>query len=169
MKRTPLPASNALVLENGMLKLAPPGSTTIQKDKQKNQQDQRQQKQQQHKSEPQLNVRDDEEAPGDREGCNGGVASPLSDQSMSVAVQQLKREAEASMPFYQNIYQVHGGYPATASSTLHQSHENIYTDLSGPYALYTPENIYPHLMPQNFMQAQKRRMPRSSSGGSVLV
>ena len=36
-----------------------------------------------------------------------------------------------------------------------------------PYSVYSPQ-VYPHLMPQNFLQAQKR-MPRSSSGGSVLV
>ena len=36
-----------------------------------------------------------------------------------------------------------------------------------PYSVYSPQ-VYPHLMPQNFLQAQKR-IPRSSSGGSVLV
>ncbi len=36
------------------------------------------------------------------------------------------------------------------------------------YSSPAPEQIYPHLMPQNILQAQKR-MPRSSSGGSVLV
>lgn len=49
------------------------------------------------------------------------------------------------------------------------------------FGFFMPQQIYPHLMPQNFMKvtAQKmsnfevldegRSMPRSSSGGSVLV
>ena len=157
MKRTPLPKSNALVLENGMLKLAPPGST-IQKPT--------------HKSEPQLNIREGEN------DAAAAAAVPPSETTSSSPIRNAEQVIQAvvqdiqqqDMPFYQNLCQVNNGGFSTTSTTLHQSHENIYTDLSGPpYALYTPENIYPHLMPQNFMQAQKRRMPRSSSGGSVLV
>ena len=192
MMRTPLPKSNALVMENGMLKLAPPGSTTTTTaaktaaNNSLKQQQQQQQRRSQHKSEPQLNVRDDDE--GNFEHHHHFNRDDTTDLApcdehviKAAAVQEIMQDGSSGMmPFYQNLFQVHqsaGGYGTVTSTTIHQSHENIYTDLSGgvargvagPYALYTPENIYPHLMPQNFMQAQKRRMPRSSSGGSVLV
>jgi hypothetical protein len=80
----------------------------------------------------------------------------------------------AHSPFYQNVTrQNRPGVTLSEGGTL-SSHEEeqLYSDLGsggpvGPYSLFTPQ-MYPHLMPQNIMQAQKR-MPRSSSGGSVLV
>lgn len=130
------PQQNALVLENGMLRLCPqqPPTTQAQLD----------------------DEGDATEIPRDLENAKDITSIP-----------------RATSPFYQNIplpnlherNNANGGGPF-----LHRSHDSIYTDLlhqQDPYVMYTPQ-IYPHLMPQNFLQAQCR-LPRSTSGGSVLV
>ncbi|XP_059080908.1 uncharacterized protein LOC131878799 isoform X2 [Tigriopus californicus] len=127
---------NALVLENGMLRLCPQQPPTTQAQV---------------------------EAKGD-------TTELCKDQEDANKITSVPRDTS---PFYQNIplpnlderSYVNGG-----GAFLHRSHDSIYTDLlhqQDPYVMYTPQ-IYPHLMPQNFLQAQCR-LPRSTSGGSVLV
>ena len=159
LKKTPIPQPKALVLENGMLKLRAPNTGA---------------------SEPQLNTIDIKDKP---EPDVTHIKSDLNNEEIPEDNRYLEDTSEAikqavneiQQPFYQNVLLLQNNF---------LSHENLYSDLpvsemnncaedrtggnNGCYAMYTPQ-IYPHLMPQNIVQAAQRRMPRSSSGGSVLV
>lgn len=59
--------------------------------------------------------------------------------------------------------------PSESTSNEENSQSSPYPiDNQDFYSDYSTQ-IYPHLMPQNFLRAQQKKMPRSNSDGSVLV
>ena len=136
------PQKNSLVLENGMLKLCPrqPQDSAVMNEGREND------------LASEAEIADISRPPmfrnGDMRGNNGKVRT---------ARTEFVREPPVGS--HQDNYD-----PYYCNKPGREAAQPQHPD---PYAVYSPQ-VYPHLMPQNFRQAQKR-MPRSTSGGSVLV